>query len=54
MKDIGWTILAEFLFLFFAGYFMDQHWGTGCVWTLTGIGLAFVMIGYEIWKLTKK
>ncbi len=54
MKDIGYTILAEFLFLFFLGYFLDQKFATGYLWTLIGIGLAFGMIGYEIWKIAKK
>jgi hypothetical protein len=50
----GYTIIAEFLFFSIGGYFLDQKLNTGYIWTLIGIGLAFVMIGYEIWKISKK
>ena len=54
MKDLGLTIMAEFLFFFFLGYFLDQKFHTGYGWTFTGLSIAFALIGYEIWKISKK
>jgi hypothetical protein len=51
--NFGWTVIAEFLVCFFAGYFADQKFGTGYKWTFVGIGLAIVLVGYELWKLVK-
>ena len=52
--NFGYTIIAEFLFCFFVGYWADQKYKTGYVWTFVGLGIAVLLLVYELWKLTRK
>ncbi len=52
--NFGWTVISEFLCCFFAGYFADQKFGTGYVWTFTGLGVAVGLVAYEVWKLIRE
>ncbi len=52
--SFGYTIIGEFVFCFFVGFYVDQKLNSGYVWTLTGMGLGMVLIAYELWKLTRK
>lgn len=51
--NFGWTIISEFLFCFFAGYFADLKFKSGYTWTFVGLGLAVLLVAYELWKLMK-
>ena len=35
------------------GVWLDKRYGTGFIFTLAGLALAVVFVGYELWKLTK-
>jgi len=52
--EFGYTIIAEFLFFSIGGYFLDQKFKTGYLWTLIGTGIAVILIAYEVWKVSKK
>jgi len=52
--NFGWTMVGEFLFCFFVGYFADQKLGSGYVWTLTGVGVGVLLIVYELWKILRR
>ena len=52
--NFGWTMIGEFLFCFFVGYFADQKFGSGYKWTLTGVGAGVLLIAYELWKLIRR
>ena len=54
MINFGWTMLGEFLFCFFIGYYTDQKLGSGYRWTLVGMGAGTLMIVYELWKLLRR
>jgi len=54
MLNFGWTILGEFLFCFFVGYYADQKLGTGYSWTLVGMAAGTLIIVYELWKLLRR
>lgn len=54
MKEFGYTIIGYFIFCFFGGYYLDQKFKTGYVFSLSGMGLACALTGYEIWKISKK
>ena len=51
--NFGWTMVGGFLFCFFAGFYADQHWGTGYSWTLMGVGAGTAWIVYELWKILR-
>lgn len=51
--NFGYTIIGEFLFCFFVGFVADQKLQSGYTWTMVGIGCAVVLIGYEVWKLSR-
>ena len=51
--NFGWTMVGEFLFCFFVGYFVDQKMATGYRWTLTGVGAGVLLIVYELWKILR-
>jgi hypothetical protein len=51
--NFGWTVIGQFLVCSMAGYFADQKFGTGYIWTFVGLGTAVVLLVYELWKLTK-
>jgi len=35
------------------GYWADQKWGGGQIWTLVGIFLGLFYCGYEVWKILR-
>ncbi|MBI4309964.1 MAG: AtpZ/AtpI family protein [Candidatus Omnitrophica bacterium] len=51
ISGFGWTMVGGFLFCFFAGFYADQKWGTGYLWTLIGIGAGVILVIYELWKI---
>ncbi len=51
---LGYQLLAAMILFVGGGYWLDQKGGGGHLWTLVGIGFAFVYGGYEVWKLVKQ
>lgn len=52
--SLGYQLLAAMIVCVGGGYWLDQKRGGGHLWTLIGIGFAFVYGGYEVWKLVKQ
>lgn len=50
---IGYQLLAAMAVFVGGGYWLDQRRGGGHLWTLIGVGCAFVYGIYEVWKLVK-
>jgi len=50
---LGYQLLAGMIFFVGGGYYLDSRRGGGHVFTLFGVGLAFIYGGYEVWKLVK-
>jgi len=50
---LGYQLLATGLVCIGGGYYMDQRSGGGHAWTIGGVFAAFVLGGYEVWKLVK-
>jgi hypothetical protein len=46
-------MLAAFFLFGIVGFYLDAKRGGGFAWTLTGLLLALVICGYEVWKLVR-
>lgn len=51
--SLGYQLLAAMLIFAGGGYWLDQRRGGGVAFTLTGVTLALLYGGYEVWKLVK-
>ena len=48
--SLGWSTSVGMVLFALAGWFLDKRFQSGHWWTLTGIVMGFVYVGYEIWK----
>jgi hypothetical protein len=51
--SFGWTSGAGFFALFGLGYWADQKFGTGYLWTMVGFLAGAVFLIFELWKVLK-
>lgn len=51
---LGYQLLSAMIICVGGGYWLDMKRGGGHLWTLIGIGFAFVFGGYEVWKLVRQ
>jgi F0F1-type ATP synthase assembly protein I len=51
---LGYQLLSAMIVCVGGGYWLDVKRGGGHMWTLIGIGFAFVYGGYEVWKLVRQ
>jgi hypothetical protein len=59
LKDLsaisfGYTSAIGFFLCFGAGYWADQKFQTGYLWTLTGFVVGIALMFYELWKIIAK
>jgi 4-hydroxybenzoate polyprenyltransferase len=50
----GSAVAGAFALFGIAGWRADLHFGTGHLWTLVGVGVAFFYTFYELWKLIRR
>lgn len=50
---LGYQMLAAMAIFVGGGYYLDRRRGGGHLFTLIGVGLAFLYGGYEVWKLVR-
>ena len=51
--QLGISIVLAIVGFAAIGIWLDKKFNTGILFLFTGISLAFIYIGYEIWKLIK-
>lgn len=48
--DMSWQLAVVVLLPVVGGHYLDEHLKTSPLWTLAGLGLAFVMSGVVMWQ----
>ncbi len=52
--SLGLQLAVGMIFCIGAGYYFDQKWQKGPVFSLMGMVLGFIYCGYEIWKTLRQ